>query len=121
MSLVELAVGVACRSSVKAYCDSTPQDSTQPSMWQQLLEFGTLPKGEKMFAACVGTFVREGTKASFLCFRLHLQNKGCNLQCEDATAFSTGGAIALEIKAAYLQVEAGRFGNADTSQVQHEI
>lgn len=62
MSLVELAVGVACRSSVKAYCDSTPQDSMQPSMWQQLLEFGTLPKGEKMFAACVGTFVREGTK-----------------------------------------------------------
>ena len=64
MSLVELAVGVACRSSVKAYCEGIPQDSKQPSMWQQLLELGTLPKGEKLFSVCVGTFVREGTKAS---------------------------------------------------------
>ena len=69
---MELAVGVACRSSVRAYCESTTesnsQNSNQLSMWQQLLEFGTLPRGEKLFTACVGVFVREGTKASHKSF-----------------------------------------------------
>lgn len=66
MSLVQLAVSVACRSTVKAYCEnsSTQKEGSSASFWQQLLEFGTTVKGEKLYAACMGTFVREGTKAS---------------------------------------------------------
>ena len=64
MDLVKLAVEVACRTSVETYCNHTASasSSAQPNFWQQLLEFGTTPEGEKLYSTCVGTFVREGTK-----------------------------------------------------------
>ena len=67
MNLVQLAVSVACRSTVSAYCEAQPQSNSGPSFWQQLLDFGTTPNGEKLYSACIGTFVREGTKASICC------------------------------------------------------
>ena len=62
-NLVSLAVGMACRSSVQAmYEFGGSRDSNEPGWWQQMLNFGTTPHGERLYSNCVGTFSREAMK-----------------------------------------------------------
>lgn len=37
-------------------------DPKQPSWWQQVVELGSTPQGEKLYQSCIGIFVREGMK-----------------------------------------------------------
>lgn len=67
-SLVSLAVSMACQSSVKAFYEYGAGGNgaaQSQSLWQQILEFGTTPQGEKLYSSCMGTFVKEGMEARF--------------------------------------------------------
>lgn len=62
MDLVALAVKVACQTTVTSLCEAEPTDKGCPSWWQQIVELGSTPKGEVLYTACIGSFVREGMK-----------------------------------------------------------
>lgn len=60
---------MACRASVRAFfeCNPAAAGAHGPALLQQLLEFGTTARGEKLSAALVTVFVREGMKVPATC------------------------------------------------------